>query len=338
MERTHEQKPDAAKDGKLARRSITAERGASHDWPMQRETNLASDPALAEVRATLLAGDYREGLALLRRLAASRPRAFWRSGRWRLWEQVGVGLREESRDPSAAAEAFAVLHDLRPAHVPTLLRLGEAWASAGEYGRAFHAYYDALELDPAEARAYFLLGALYGDSDDLSRARRYLERAVALAPRAGEHWAALGYVLQATGEGRRALSCYEKAARLLPKDAAVWNALGLLYAQSGEPRRGIAALRRGLSLKPDDPGILLNLSTIYGRDVEDFPRALRYARRLIELEPENAGAHHNLGLIHWALGEIEAAQDHLRRALEAGSTAPEVWASYNAFRRFLEKG
>ncbi|MGE5553603.1 MAG: tetratricopeptide repeat protein [Betaproteobacteria bacterium] len=227
------------------------------------------------------------------------------------------------------------LHALRPRHVPSLLRLGEALASAGEYGRAFHAYHTALELAPDHARAFFLLGSLHGQLNDMARARRYLERAVSLAPRTGLYWAALGHSLQALGEVSRALACYKKAARQEPNDASVWNALGLLYAQMGETRKSVAAFRRGLRLSPDDPGILLNLSTVYGRDLEDYPRALRYAERLLELQPENAGAHHNVGLIYWAVGEMGKAEEHLRRALQLGSDAQEIWASYNAFRRFI---
>ncbi|HHW14472.1 MAG TPA: tetratricopeptide repeat protein [Firmicutes bacterium] len=289
---------------------------------------------VTEVRARLSARDAEGALDLLRRLKAEYPPVFWRNGRWRLWEEAGFAL-EEAGEPAAAAEAFGVLHALRPRHVPTLVRLGAAWAAAGEYGRAFHAYYTVLELEPDHAQVHFLLGNLYSALHDTARACRCFERAVSLRPQEGVYWSSLGFALQAQGETARALSCFEKAARLDPDDPAVWNALGLLQAQAGEARKGVAALRRALRLKPDDPGILLNLSTVYGRDLEDYPRALRYARRLLELEPNHAGAHHNLGLIHWALGEMDEAEIHLRRALELGPDIQEIWASYNAFRRFL---
>lgn len=336
-EPTSEQEKEAGRGG-ASRHTVVAERAGRLGWRTNRQLRPEADGTLAEVRTKLLARDYRGALALLRLVKAEQPLSFWRSGRWRLWEEAALGLREEDGDPAGAAEAFGVLHVLRPHHLPTLLRLGESWAAAGEYGRAFHAYHSALELAPDQAQVHFLLGVLYGEQEDLVRARRALERAVSLEPRVGEYWAALGYALQAAGEADRALGCYEKAARLSPNDAAVWNALGLLYSQAGDGQRGVAALRRGLRLSPDDPGILLNLSTVYGRDLEDFRRALRYAGRLLELEPDNAGAHHNLGLIYWAIGEVGEAQEHLRRAFELGSDAPEIWASYNAFRRFMEKG
>ncbi|MDI6870629.1 MAG: tetratricopeptide repeat protein [Bacillota bacterium] len=335
MEHLDGQKKEPGKGEAPSRRTVTAERVGQVRWRTNRQPRPEADRTLAEVRAKLIARDFRGALNLLRQLKAANPPSFWRSGRWRLWEQVGLALWEEGADPAGAAEAFEAVHALRPRHVPTLVRLGEAWAAAGEYGRAFHALYAALDLEPDHARAFFQLGSLYAELKDLAKARRCLERAVSLNPREGVYWAALGYTLQALGEGRRALGCYERAARLTPKDPSVWNALGLLYAQAGEARKSVAALRRGLRLSPDDPGILLNLSTVYGRDLEDFRRALYYARRLLELSPNHAGAHHNLGLIYWALGEVGEAQEHLHRALELGSDAQEIWASYNAFRRFM---
>jgi tetratricopeptide (TPR) repeat protein len=335
--RSSEDVRDSGTEAAVGRRTFTAQRAGRMGWRTARLRQSDGGQALAEVTERLAAREFGAALGLLHRLKAGAPRSFWRGGRWRLWQLAGQGLREAGGDPAGAAEAFGVLHDLRPHHLPTLLRLGEALAAAGDYGRAFHAYYAALELVPDDPQAHFLLGVLYGERQDLTRARRCLERAVSLSPRDGQFWAALGYALQAEGESRRALSCYEKAASLEPKDAAVWNALGLLYAQGGEAAKGVVALRRGLRLSPGDPGILLNLSTVYGRDLEDFGRALRYALRLLDLEPENAGAHHNLGLIYWALGEVDEAQVHLHRALELGSDAPEIWASYNAFRKFLGK-
>lgn len=321
--------------GDSHRRTVTAERAGRLGWRTNR-LEPAVGQLVAEVRSRIAAGDFHRALDLLRRLKAEQPASFWRSGRWRLWEQAGRGLARAG-EAGAAAEAYAALHALRPHHLPTLLHLGEALAAAGEYGRAFHALYSALDLAPLDAEAHFLLGTLYGQKEDLARARQCLERAVSLAPRNGEYWAALGYAAQALGETQKALVCYERAARLAPRDPSVWNALGLLYAQAGEPRKGVAALRRGLRLRPDDPGILLNLSTVYGRDLEDLDRAGRYALRLLELQPENAGAHHNLGLIYWAAGEVREAQTHLKRALELGAGAQEIWASYNAFRRFLDR-
>lgn len=290
---------------------------------------------LAEIREKLSGGQALAALDLLRRLKADQPASFWQGGRWRLWEETGRALLGQTGTSLAAADAFTVLHSLRPHHVPTLLRLGVALAAAGEYGRAFHAYYTACELDPENAEAHYQLGELYEDRGDVTRALRYLERATALAPESGDYWAAFGYALQLAGENERARACYEKAARRLPDDPVVWNALGLLYAQAGEPEAGVRALRRGLRLRKDDPGILLNLSTVYGRDLGEYRRALRYARRLLALEPRNAGAHHNLGLIYWALGDLEEAESHLRKALELGPEAPEIWASYNTFRRFM---
>lgn len=333
MKSTSEQQMEAGRGACAARRTVVAQRAGRLGWRTNRRVEPEASRTIAEIQAKILARELPEALSLLRRLRAEQPAAFWRSGRWRLWEQVGLALRDG--DPAGAAESFAVLHALRPHHVPTLLRLGEAWMAAGEYGRAFHAGYSAQELAPDDAGVHFLLGSLYGQKEDFVRARRHLERAVSLEPDQGEYWASLGYALQALGETDRALTSYQRAARLLPKEPSVWNALGLLYAQAGEPRRGLSALLRGLRLSPGDPGILLNLSTVYGRDLEDFDRASRYALRLLELDPDNAGAHHNLGLIYWALGEVDEAQEHLRRALQLGSDAPEIWASYNAFRRFL---
>jgi tetratricopeptide (TPR) repeat protein len=333
-----EKPKEAERGGRLVpRRAVVAERVGRPGWRTARQAAPQAARTLAEVRARLCARDFREALNLLQRLKAGHPPSFWRGGRWRLWEQVGLALLDEAADPPAAAEAFADLHALRPRHLPTLLRLGESLALAGEYGQAFHAYYTVLDREPEHPQAFFLLGCLYGETGNMTGACRCLERAVSLAPRVGGYWAALGYAWQALGETRRALGGYERAARLEPKDPAVWNALGLLYAEEGELRKSVAALRRGLRLSPDDPGILLNLSTVYGRDLEDYRRALRYGRRLLELQPNHAGAHHNVGLIRWALGEVGEAEIHLRQALELGSDAQEIWASYNAFRRFLDR-
>jgi len=51
-------------------------------------------------------------------------------------------------------------------------------------------------------------------------------------------------------------------------------------------------------------------------DLELPERALPYARRAVEMAPQDADAHARLGRLYQALGQAEAAEASLRRALE----------------------
>ncbi|MFQ6131873.1 MAG: tetratricopeptide repeat protein [Armatimonadota bacterium] len=49
---------------------------------------------------------------------------------------------------------------------------------------------------------------------------------------------------------------------------------------------------------------------------EDFPRAVRAYRQALEVEPQYARAHHNLGVAYYKMGLFAQAADEVRRAIE----------------------
>ena len=94
----------------------------------------------------------------------------------------------------------------------TLLALGQAFYTAGDYDTALSTLEQARSLDPQVATVYYQLGLTYARRGETSLALDYYERGLELAP-ANEYlnWAA-GRLYERAGQLQKAYCCYLRAA------------------------------------------------------------------------------------------------------------------------------
>lgn len=99
-------------------------------------------------------------------------------------------------------------------------------------------------------------------------------------------------------------------------ESEAWFQKGLELEETGAPvAQAIEAYRKVLELNPEAAGALVNLGTIYYRQ-RRFAEAERYYREAIEADPAYPLAQFNLGNLYDEQGRAAEAMVHYRRALE----------------------
>ena len=99
------------------------------------------------------------------------------------------------------------------------------------------------------------------------------------------------------------------------RESEQWFQKGLELEETGAPvARAIEAYRKVLELNPDAAGALVNLGTIYYRQ-RKFADAEKFYRAAIEADPAYPLAQFNLGNLHDEQGRIPEAMEHYRKAL-----------------------
>lgn len=159
-------------------------------------------------------------------------------------------------------------------------------AAYGELGRAAFFFHDrelaraslarATELQAQEYRWWYYLGALEQDDRALDAAAEALTRAAQLAPTDVPSRLRLAQVRLLQGKLDAAETLYEEIAARDSGDGAEYYGLGRIAAERG-----------------------------------DHTQAVEYFRHALELQPEAAEVHQQLGLSYRALGDLEAARRHL---------------------------
>jgi len=99
------------------------------------------------------------------------------------------------------------------------------------------------------------------------------------------------------------------------RESETWFQKGLELEETGAPvSQAIDAYRKVLELNPEAAGALVNLGTIYYRQ-RKFGEAEKYYRDATEADPAYPLAQFNLGNLYDEQGRIAEAMDHYRRAL-----------------------
>jgi tetratricopeptide (TPR) repeat protein len=200
--------------------------------------------------------------------------------------------------------------------------LGAVYSDLRRSEEAIAAYRRAIELDPNEGAPHNGLGNVYRDLGRSEEAIAAYRRAIELDPEEAIYHNNLGNVYSELGRSEEAIAAYRRAIELDPEEAVYHNNLGIVYSDLGRSEEAIAAYRRAIELDPDDATPHVSLAGIYRHlgDKAKCQRHLAEARRL--LKPD---AHYNLACVESIAGNVDAALDHLSKALEKAPRRRE-WA------------
>jgi tetratricopeptide (TPR) repeat protein len=103
-----------------------------------------------------------------------------------------------------------------------------------------------------------------------------------------------------------------------PRDAAGLVAAGDEFLERGEPEIAAMLFDRGSALAPGDGSYCVKAARAY-RSLGDRERARRRLQAAIAADPDAAAARLELGRLHLAQGDYDAAKAELARALELGA-------------------
>jgi len=180
--------------------------------------------------------------------------------------------------------------------------------------------------------------------DSLRDAADYFTLAIAKDPSYALAWAGIadsrGQLVQ-WGQGDRkeehlriGLEAAKKAIELNPRIPEGYKALGLILRFSGDWEGASVALKKGLDADPRNTPILINLC-VEAWCRADVAGAERYARRAVDIDPQEAFAMSWVGTICVLTGRHEEALSYAQRILRNNSTPFYVTVAY-MLRLFVE--
>jgi tetratricopeptide (TPR) repeat protein len=157
-------------------------------------------------------------------------------------------------------------HDAASADPQTAKRLaayGGALLNQTDSARARVAFLKAFQLEPTNPEHLVGLARCYLAEGDLLAARDQLHRALGLQRDSARANAWLGTTLRYMGQFDAALRILEPLARDYPRDRLLWSDIGWCHLQSLRFEAAATAFSRMIEIDPDDAGAHYNLMRCY---------------------------------------------------------------------------
>lgn len=320
------------------------------------QTAIALDPFLAPLHYQLgmirqARGQPRLAVESLRRAINLEP------DRSELFSTLG-SLLGDLGDPQQAEATYRRCLEIDPENRPALHNLAEIHRERGtDLDQAEALYRRVLALDPDSASSLSGLGLVLARRGNFAEAERLLREACRLAPTASAMQNNLGEVLRHSGQPDAAAEAYRRAIQLDPDNLSPYNNLAILQAtrrefaeaekafralvdrapsavhlvnlanvcgELGKLEEAESLLRRALTLQPDDYRFACSLADFLATHQIKLDEALTLARRTVQAEPANPRFLGTLGWIHLLLGDLDAAETTLQRALDLAGEHPSA--------------
>jgi TolB-like protein/Flp pilus assembly protein TadD len=171
----------------------------------------------------------------------------------------------------------------------------------------------AVEMDAQFALAWVGLAdalnlmTLYGNeepSDYFSVRQDAINTALEIEPELGEAYTSLGALFDNQDQYEDAEQAYRRAIKLSPNYATSYHWLSNTIRTSWSRRNEARAMaEKAQELDPRSAIIGVNLGASY-RQLGDYASAEQEAQRVLGFDPGYAGAHSNLGDLHWISGRL----------------------------------
>ncbi|MGQ9454515.1 MAG: tetratricopeptide repeat protein [Armatimonadota bacterium] len=124
-----------------------------------------------------------------------------------------------------------------------------------------------------------------------------------------------GIICQKIREMGKAQRAYENALRLVPDNPHLMNALAYFYAEQGIAlQKALKLARRAVELAPRSAEIVDTLGWVEYK-LGRYQSAVRILQRAVRLMPDDATLRYHLGAAYAKVGQIDRARIELRKAL-----------------------
>jgi tetratricopeptide (TPR) repeat protein len=193
------------------------------------------------------------------------------------------------------------------------VRAGFAHHQAGRLRRAEALYRKALQKDPDDANALHLLGVIAYQYGKAKTALRLIERALPELRELPDAHLNYGNALREAGRLTEAVASYRRALALRPDYGMAHNNLAAAFNCQEEFAAGLESSERAIALVPRFFGAYVNHAALMG--LERFAEAEGPLRWALDLAPDRAQTHRDLGWVLARLGRCEEAVACLEQAI-----------------------
>jgi serine/threonine protein kinase/tetratricopeptide (TPR) repeat protein len=241
---------------------------------------------------------------------------------------------EIASEQATAPDKENVLSALGTAAAAMRAKLGEDLASIKKLNTPFgQATTPSLEA----FRAYALGDEAHAKALDIPEAEGHYKRAIELDPNFAMAYARLGVVYENSGQVAKAKPYYSKANELsanVSEKERLYISSHYDMSVTGNLPRVIETLQEAIQTYPAQLDGYININVAY-QTLGQFEKALPYAQKAVELQPEDAIAANNLLVDLVALDRMEEAGREMAREHKLGMDSSTDVASLHLMGYFL---
>jgi len=234
-----------------------------------------------------------------------------------------------------AIQSYTKALDLDMQYEPTLLKRGKAYRKIGQYNWAVRDFSRVVGIDSKNSVGYFERGETRYASGDYIEADIDFGMAIALNPLDGVAFEKRGRSRMAMGLSDGACDDLRKACELgvcdlldatakdhacvslNPSIAGEWASICYEQILLGRWNEAIKAATLSIYYNPETVNSYINRAWAYA-EIEDFENAIEDCSRALKLDPDNAMAHNNCGLVFEKKGDKRLAGKNYFKACELG--------------------
>jgi tetratricopeptide (TPR) repeat protein len=212
---------------------------------------------------------------------------------------------------------------LSPAEPTIRFNLGAAYEIRKMDAEAIKEYENVLKMNPRDANALERLADLALKNKKFDQAVKYYERLTAVASNKPSIFANLGFAYGELKEYAASAENYEKAIKYGAKNSTMHYNLAYTYDKLGKENKAIAEYEK-ISLPTKE--VLGILAHFYLKE-KNCAMALRYYKKIVELEPKKAGSYESLGYAYAACNDEDKTIKNYRIALRYDREDDELYAN-----------
>lgn len=224
--------------------------------------------------------------------------------------------------------------------IDELLKSGIHHQAAGRVADAEAFYRQILRAQPGHSSASSNLIGLLGQTGRHDEAMALARQLAARTPADPAALRTLANAARAAGRYDEAIRALQTAITLAPHDDVNFRDLGLTLTNMGQPEQGINAYQKTIELRArrnadqESPNerligaqIWLNLGVAL-HSLKRIPEAIVALQRAVELQPDYAKAHMNLGYLYFIQGDFLRAYPEYAWRFKADDFA-DPWPNYS---------
>lgn len=200
---------------------------------------------------------------------------------------------------------------------------------SGNYLAARKHLEEAAKLDPDDPTCRFNLGITLSQLNDLREAREQFEKALSLGSTDSQVRFEYAKVLRTLGETKLAteqLQLYQNEQKKKSDQTAASIKTGQADKElaSGDPQKAVSLYREAIASYPDDAMLQYKLAVALDR-VGDRPGETEALKQAIQLDPQMAVAHSQLGYLASLTGDFVLAETEYDKAVKAAPSYVQAW-------------
>ncbi len=274
--------------------------------------------------------DYQEKLAQMQRAKAAQARA--QAAEKRRKKMTPAELGDEAMalgNFKEAAEQYAKALAENPDDADLLWKRAQALGRAGDTGAALREAQKLLQLDPERKGVRLWMARWMQESGQLQFAIPYLEKERELSPEDARVHKLLVEAYRDAGQQDKVKDAIEKWLAAIPDDTEAMLEMAQIKAAEGDAAGAEELFKKVAEKDPENADKLYyNVgATIMNRDnltKADRERAVVAFEKALEINPNYAKAHLQLGYALLGLGKLKEARAHFEKFVELAPDSPEA--------------